>query len=71
MLVELIRGAARTTLQVVEGELYVNGEIVENKDMSAAVLNSVQDCSELHKAMLHRLYLDYKLQGWKEVQVYF
>lgn len=54
MLCEFEKGGARLALQLIDEAVYVNGERTE-------------PCGA---AEFHRLYVMYRLDGWRELQVY-
>lgn len=55
MLCELDKAGARLILQLIDDFVHINGERTEFCGV----------------AEFHRLYVMYKLEGWRELQVYF
>lgn len=60
MLCELTKDGARTTLQMIKGEVFRDG---------VRLSSEIEGCREA-TAVFHKLYVELKCKGWKELQVY-
>lgn len=60
MLCELVKDGARTTLQMIGNEVFRDGVRLSSE------IESYREAA----ATFHKLYIDLKCNGWKELQVY-
>ncbi len=74
MLCELTKDGARTTLQMIKGEVFRDGVRLSSEIegyREAAVFSSAEDFDcKSNTATFHKLYIDLKCNGWRELQVY-